>query len=82
MTETALQSDVFLNQRVNVETQRLRAPAHFANPTRRTHDLQSNFECHAGTSRVDDSITTETISLDRPRFCIANNHFTTIVFSG
>ena len=56
VTKAALKSDVFLNEGVEAEVQGLRAPAHLADPTRWTHDLNGSLQGSRSSRCINHSI--------------------------
>ena len=78
VAEAALQRHVLLNQRIEVETKRLRTPTDFGNPTRRSNQVDRNLERDADSRRIDDAVAAETIPLQPPRTGIADDRLATV----
>src|SRR5262249_53925461 len=79
VTEAALHRDVLLHERIEVEIERLRAPAYLADPSRGADEVERNLERGTRARGIDHAIATEAIALLGPRFRVTNDHFAAVL---
>ena len=81
VAEAALERDVLLHQRVEVEAERLRPPPDFADPAGGADDIEGDLQGRRGAGGVDHAITAEAVALLSPGFGVPDDDFAAILFS-
>ena len=78
VAEASLEGDVFLNQLIEIESERLWSPADLADPAGGADQTEGDFQSRTGSGGIDDAVASEAVAFHRPGSDVADDDFAAV----